>query len=108
MRSGFSLDEKPTGKAKILQEKLLQAEGNWWTRGGKEKVAVQFSWPNAAGEKETLLFPEEIILPGPGLLTYAGPLTGAREVHFSGLVLNTVSWSCIYTELRPKAMTAPS
>jgi len=28
MRSGFSLDEKPTSKAKMLQEELLQVEGN--------------------------------------------------------------------------------
>lgn len=28
MKSGFSLDEKPTSKAKRLQEKLLQVEGN--------------------------------------------------------------------------------
>lgn len=27
-RSGFSLDEKPTNKTKMLQEKLLQLEGN--------------------------------------------------------------------------------
>ena len=28
MRSGFSLDEKRTSKAKMLQEKLLHVEGN--------------------------------------------------------------------------------
>ena len=67
---------------------------DWWMRLGKEKTAVQFSWQNAAAEKETLHFPgrENLARSWAGHLHQT--LTGAHKaLNFSGLVLNTVSWS---------------